>query len=416
MTDASARMCDVCGAVVPGSFRFCPRCSSVIRGEPTEAERQWEALQTAVAAQFELHERIGRGAWGTVYRAVDRALGREVAIKVLRADLADAEVVRARFLWNARLLARLEHPHVIPIYDVGESGALAWIVMPIMGESLAAVLLREGRPPPGEAIRILGEAADALEFVHEMGIVHRDIKPQHILLAKPDRHVRLIDFGLARFAATGAGSPARGVIGTPAYMSPELAEGRADVDGRSDIYSLGVVAYQLLTGELPFEGTAQQLMEAHRTRLTRNPSVRNQDIPLDLAEVVMRCLAKLPQNRWASARELLAALQRCGGPSRPAAVSPVVPSPPAAPARAAVGAAVSAPVPPARRTAPPAQPASAAPPRPAPRRPTRRGAPSIRINLMPGKRRAERDWVGGAGFWVWIAVSVALGVGQCMLR
>jgi len=171
------------------------------------------------------------------------------------------------------------------------------------------VLLTEGRFAPREAARILFELALALDHVHGAGLLHRDIKPQHVLLDGPARHVRLIDFSLARVAGPeDAGRTQGEVVGTPAYMSPEQAEGGPDLDERSDIYSLGVVGYQLLTGMVPFEGTAEQQLLAHRTRRSQSPTARYRDIPADLAEVVMRCLAKLPQHRWGSAVELAEAL------------------------------------------------------------------------------------------------------------
>ena len=356
-----------------------------------------------------MHERIGRGAFGTVFRATDHNLGRQVAVKVLRGDLADSPVPRVRFLWSAQVLVRLEHPHIIRIYDVREAGALAFIVMPLAGESLAALLLREGRLGAREVTRILGEAAAALCCVHENGYVHRDIKPQHIMLDGPERRVRLIDFSLSLGHVVGRQSGIGVVVGTPAYMSPELAEGRGDVDGRSDLYSLGVVGYQMLTGELPFEGTAQQLMVAHRSRLSRNPAVRHQDIPVDLADVVMRCLAKLPLMRWADARELLAALRRQGGVTVPAGAAAHAPSP--APARAALAAALSV-----RRAAsagvasPPARAAIGAPTVPLPS-----AAPTVRVTRAPAPAsEPEVSVFRNAPLWV-AAVILVLLVGYCAL-
>ena len=382
MTGVSSRLCDVCGVVVPGTFRYCPHCSSVIRIEPSEAERLRVALHGALGRQYEIHERIGRGGFGIVYRATDRALGREVAIKALRGDLPDAEIARARFLRGARALAHLEHPHIVPVYDVGESGQLAYVVMPMVaGENLAAILLREGRPPVREAMRVLAEVAEALEYVHEAGLVHRDVKPQHIMLVGRERRAQLIDF-------THAGPPGgTAVLGTPAYMSPEMTEGRGRVDTRSDLYSLGVVGYQLLTGELPFEGTAEQQMEAHRSRLTRNPSVHHQDIPLDLAEVVMRCLAKLPQHRWPSAQELLAALHRCGEASQSPAVPPAVQ---------------------------PASPTAPAPPSAPPPAPTRRGAPAARPARASRTPPTRPPRFRNAPLW--LALAILTLVGYCALR
>ena len=348
-----------------------------------------------------------------MFRATDHNLGRQVAVKVLRGDLADSPVARVRFLWSAQALVRLEHPHIIRIYDVREAGALAYIVMPLAGESLAALLLREGRLGAREVTRILAEAVEALCFVHENGCVHRDIKPQHILLDGPERRVRLIDFSLSLGHVVGRQSGIGVVVGTPAYMSPELAEGRGDVDGRSDLYSLGVVGYQMLTGELPFEGTAQQLMVAHRSRLSRNPAVRHQDIPVDLADVVMRCLAKLPLMRWADARELLAALRRqvAAAPAAHAPAGAAAHAPSPAPARSALPAAL-----PVRRAAsagvasPPARAAIGAPTVPLPS-----AAPTVRVTRPPAPApEPEPSVFRNAPLLVAAAILVVL-VGYCTL-
>jgi serine/threonine protein kinase len=343
MSGAPARLCAVCGVVVPANFRYCPFCSSVIPPIPSEAERQRTALQAALGESIEIHERIGRGGYGMVYRATDHTVegGRQVAVKVLHAALGESELMRERFLRGARVAALLAHAHILPVEAAGGDGSLCYLVMPFVeGESLAAVLLREGRLPPPEATRILREVAEALGVVHAAGYVHRDVKPQHILLRGRARRVLLIDFSLVCAVGPSLSTlprPEEGVVvGTPAYMSPEQAEGRSDLDARSDLYALGVVGYQLLTGTLPFEGTAQQQLVAHRTRVSRNPSVRHQDIPADLADVVMRCLAKLPASRWTGAEELLAGLAAAEAPL-PAAPPPgppapePVPPPPAAP-------------------------------------------------------------------------------------
>ncbi|MGH7615561.1 MAG: protein kinase domain-containing protein [Gemmatimonadales bacterium] len=402
---APTRLCAVCGVVVPPSFRFCPSCSSAISAQPTEADRQREALGEALGPRFDVHERIGRGGFGLVFRATDLVLERQVAVKVLRSDLADPETARARFLWGAFVLGQLEHPHIVPIFHMVEAGPLAFIVMPLAGESLAAVLLREGRLAAREVTRILAETAAALSYVHEMGVAHRDIKPQHIMLEGEERRVRLIDFSLAGRRATD------GVVGTPAYMSPELAAG-VDVDGRSDLYSLGVVGYELLTGQPPFEGTAQQQMAAHRSRLSPHPVVRHQDIPVDLADVVMRCLAKLPSMRWTYAGDLWAALRRldAAAPAAPAApvahaahpvrvvtaasevrAFPVVPE--SLPASAAVAAAVA--TPPSRAAVRPST------------VPASRAAPTVRMT-----RQAAHSWVRNAPLWV-AAMILLLLIGYC---
>jgi serine/threonine protein kinase len=301
--------CSVCQAPVLAGVRRCPCCGSGLPGRAADALLRTE-LQAALGAEFDVRERIARGGTATVFRARQRRLDRWVALKVQHPGRHDGAVARARFLHGVLVLAHLDHPHVIPLYETPECGERGCMVMPLVPESVASVLLAEGRFAPREAARILLELALALDHVHGADLLHRDIKPQHVLLEGPARHVRLIDFSLARVAGPEAGSGVgKGeVVGTPAYMSPEQAEGCADLDERSDIYSLGVVGYQLLTGMVPFEGTAEQQLEAHRTRRTQNPTSRFRDIPGELGEVVMRCLAKLPQHRFASAVEVAEAL------------------------------------------------------------------------------------------------------------
>jgi serine/threonine-protein kinase len=348
-----------------------------------------------------------------VFRATDHTLDRQVAVKVLRGDVADPETARRRFLWGAQLLGHLEHPHIIRIFDVREAGALAFIVMPLVeGESLAALLLRAGRLAAREASRILAEAADALGHMHTRGVVHRDIKPQHVMLQGPERRVLLIDFTLANVVHVDPEPRTGDVVGTPAYISPELAEGR-DLDGRSDLYSLGVVGYEMLTGALPFEGTAQQLIAAHRSRLPRNPAVRHRDIPVDLADVVMRCLAKLPQMRWADAGALVAALRRQGAaaPAAPAGHAPrpppAPPVPPPAPAPVAPPAALPVSrAAPAGVASPPPRAAIAAPTVPLPA-----AAPTLRPTRPPA---TQPSVFRNAPLWV-AAVILVLLVGYCAL-
>lgn len=239
-------------------------------------------------------DRIGYGGLGVVYRADHRKSKRQVAIKILHAELLEVETAQARFFHEAEVAARLEHPNIIPVYAVGLEAGIAYIVMHLInGESLAAALDREGRVSPTEARRILIEVADALDCMHALGFVHLNIKPQKIMLDGPARRVVLMGFGNAMRLATNDFSTSTGAgvaTGTPPYMSPEQAAGD-NVDGRSDIYSLGVVGYQLLSGSPPFDGSTPQ------------------DIPLDLAAVVMRCLAKQPAERWNRAADLSSALK-----------------------------------------------------------------------------------------------------------
>jgi tRNA A-37 threonylcarbamoyl transferase component Bud32 len=270
-------------------------------------------LARALGQGYEVRDALGRGGFAIVYAAFDLALKREVAVKVLRPELSAEPSIRQRFRREAEAVARLRHAHIVPIYSVGESGDLAWYVMPfIAGPTLRARLERTGPLPVDEARRILLEAATALGVAHRAGLVHRDIKPDNILLDGDDARVLLTDFGIAKAIADQA--PGRGltetgvVIGTPQYMSPEQASGEP-TDVRSDVYSLGVVAYQMLAGSPPFDaGTVAALLV--QQMVAEAPSVirKRPDCPSDLAAAVMRCLAKAPEQRWASVDDLRRAL------------------------------------------------------------------------------------------------------------
>src|SRR5437868_8513858 len=202
-----------------------------------------ERFAAAIQEQYALEDEIGRGGMSIVYRARDLRLNRQVAIKMLPPDLAYDPAVRMRFTREAQTSAHLTHPHIVPIHDVGERDGIAFFVMAyVPGGSLASLLGREPRQPIGEVRRLLCEIADALAYAHQRGVVHRDIKPDNILLDDAGRAM-VTDFGIARAMEAGTRLTATGnAVGTPAYMSPEQAVGERAIDGRSDIYSLGVLA------------------------------------------------------------------------------------------------------------------------------------------------------------------------------
>ncbi|HEX3160668.1 MAG TPA: serine/threonine-protein kinase, partial [Gemmatimonadaceae bacterium] len=216
-----------------------------------------DRVVAAVGDRYDVQAELGRGGTAVVYRALDVRLRRSVAIKVLPPELAYRDDVRARFLREAQTAAQLAHPHIVPIYTVDEADGLVFFVMGLVeGESLGARLLREPRPPVAFVTRVLAEAADALAFAHRRGVVHRDIKPDNILLDRDTQRAIVTDFGIARALEEGARLTLTGIaVGTPAFMSPEQALGERDVDGRSDIYALGVLGYLMLAGELPFRAT-----------------------------------------------------------------------------------------------------------------------------------------------------------------
>src|SRR5207249_2046309 len=270
-----------------------------------------QRLSQALGSSFTLEGEIGRGGMGVVYHARDERLKRKVAVKVLPPELAFREEIRIRFLREAETAARLSHPHIVPIHSVGEGpdGLVYFVMAFVDGESVAAKLKRRGRLPSEEARRIMLETSDALGAAHALGIIHRDVKPDNILLEGSRGRVVVTDFGIAKALSSTTGSAtltATGVaIGTPHYMSPEQAAGDREIDGRSDIYSLGVVSYQMLTGELPFQApTVPGILMKHITERAPLVTERCNDCPDDLAACVMRSLEKDPEDRWPTADSL----------------------------------------------------------------------------------------------------------------
>jgi tRNA A-37 threonylcarbamoyl transferase component Bud32 len=275
-------------------------------------------LAEALGGAYTIEGEIGRGGMGVVYRARDERLQRRVAIKVLPPELAFQQDIRERFTREAQTAARLSHPHIVPIHSVGEAQGLVYFVMGYVdGESVAGRIRRRGRLPVEEARRIMMETADALSAAHAFSVIHRDIKPDNILLEGTRGRVMVTDFGIAKALSSTHQATLTGIgvaIGTPAFMSPEQAAGEREIDGRSDLYSLGVVTYQMLTGALPFNAPTvagilmKQITEAAPDLRTKRP-----DTPEDLALAVARCLEKDPESRWPTADALRRALENRTG-------------------------------------------------------------------------------------------------------
>jgi serine/threonine-protein kinase len=295
-----------------------------------------ERLAQILEGAYEIEGEIGRGGMGVVFAARDLALKRRVAIKVLPPELAFRQEIKTRFMREAQTAARLSHPHIVPIHAVGDEGGLVYFVMGFVdGESLAARLKRRHALPPEEVRRIMKETADALGMAHAMGVIHRDIKPDNILLEGTRRRVMVTDFGIAKALSEAGPGTLTGTgiaIGTPHYMSPEQAAGEREIDARSDLYALGVVAYEMATGELPFQApTVPGILMKHISEAAPDVKRRRPELPDDLAVSVMRCLEKDPASRWPTAESLRRALEnRTAGPYRPSAPTPRRPSPGAA--------------------------------------------------------------------------------------
>ena len=266
------------------------------------------ALQRAVAGRYSLERELGRGGMGIVFLARDVALDRPVAIKLLPPALGALPELRERFLREARTAAKLSHPHIVPIHLVEERDDLVYFVMAYVdGESLGERIRQRGPLPPSQVGRLLQEVAWALGHAHQLGVIHRDIKPDNIMLEAGSLRAIVTDFGIARVAEAGTTSGRGEVVGTAHYMSPEQATGDA-VDGRSDLYSLGVTGFYALTGRLPFEAqNLPALIHQHVTAPAPRVATLAPTTPPWLAEAVDRCLAKQPDQRFRSAEELAAA-------------------------------------------------------------------------------------------------------------
>ena len=277
------------------------------------ATAEHSILEAAIGKQYEIVRQLGRGGMGAVYLARERALERFVAIKVLRPELAGAPEARERFRREARIAAQLSHPGILPLHTFGEIEGLWYFVMGyVRGVTLAERLRAEGRLPIADVHRILVELADALECAHRSGVIHRDIKPANILLDEKSGRAILADFGVSKIQGGSDSLTATGmVIGTPSYMSPEQAQGAADVEERSDIYSLGAVAYTMLAGREPFADV--RAADLVQWRATHDPAPLSSVapwVPAELAAVVSRSMERSRAARWPDARSLREAVAR----------------------------------------------------------------------------------------------------------
>lgn len=307
------RLCPSCRASLPIEAAFCLMCGTRVDRSPapTATDPLRAALDAAVGTQYEIMRLLGRGGMGAVYLAREPALDRLVAIKVLPPTNRD-DPTRERFRREARTAAKLTHPHVVPLHTFGEANDMMYFVMGfVQGESLGDLMRRKGTIPPDDARRVLAEIADALDYAHRQGVVHRDVKPDNILIEDDSGKALLTDFGIAKAAASGSTlTEAGSVVGTVHYMSPEQASGEKDVDGRSDLYSLGVIGYAMLAGRLPFDSeSAQEILVQHITKEAIPLHTLIPEVQGALAGAVTRCLMKDRSERWPDARRLHDALQ-----------------------------------------------------------------------------------------------------------
>ncbi len=254
----------------------------------------------ALAQRYQMKSELGQGGMSTVYLARDLKHGRDVAVKVVHPRLTST-LGADRFLREIAIVARLQHPNIVPLYDSGEADGSLYYVMPYeVGLSLRGRLARDGPLAPEDVAMILRDVCDALAHAHECGIVHRDIKPDNVLLS--GRHAMVSDFGVAKPATEALTGIA---LGTPAYMSPEQIESNPAIDQRADVYSVGVLGYELLTGRPPFLGGRDEIVSGHLSQTPTPITSLRPDVPAPLAELVMKCLEKNPDDRWQSADEML---------------------------------------------------------------------------------------------------------------
>ena len=389
--------CSRCGTEVQVSSKFCPTCgldlTSITTGmtaalpaaQPNQPPQPNEVdmVRDALKDEYEIEKELGRGGMAIVFKARDKSLEREVAIKVLPFSLSfDAEFVE-RFQREARTAGKLEHPNIIPIYRVGKSGRVIYFVMKyIRGKSLSAVVEARGALPAQELKRVLIECARGLGFAHKHGIVHRDIKPDNIMFDELGQAI-VTDFGIAK-AQSGARLTGTGMsIGTPHYMSPEQARAQ-NLDGRSDQYSLGVVAYQCLTGHVPFDGEDSfSIGYKHIMEELPTPPLENAD-QRELYTIIQKMMAKKPEDRYQTAEDVVHAFEALGGATGPSmqdlATMPTRAIEPMKRPEPAIASAATTPLPrasasmmkkpeevPAKLASPAAAPPKAPPARPAPK-------------------------------------------------
>jgi TolB-like protein/Tfp pilus assembly protein PilF/predicted Ser/Thr protein kinase len=312
-----ANKCPTCHSDNPNTLKFCGECGTQLPPPHGRPPAMTETLQAPVhelamgsifAGRYQIVEELGKGGMGTVYKVVDRKINEEMALKVLKPEIAPDTTAIERFKNELKLARRISHENVCRLYDLHEEAGTLFITMEyVPGEDLGTLLCREGRLPTEKACALAGQIAEGLAQAHRLGVIHRDLKPHNIRIDS-EGSVRIMDFGIAR-EVTGPDLTAAGVmIGTPYYMSPEQAAGKS-VDQRTDIYALGIILYELVTGQPPFQGESGfSVALKHQTEPPRHPRELSAQIPEPLDRLIVKCLAKKKEERYQSAEELLAEL------------------------------------------------------------------------------------------------------------
>ncbi len=307
-----ARTCPSCGVPAAADARFCAQCGTKLSPQVRWDEPVPERLARALGSDYRVVGELGRGGFAVVYSVRDLRLDRYLAVKVMRPDLVASPHVLERFRREARIAARLDHPNILPVSFAGEGAGLVYYAMPrVRGLTLRERLRQDGALPVEEAVRIWSEVGRGLHYAHEQGVIHRDVKPANIMLEQTGK-VLVLDFGIAKaLSADGSSLTISGVvIGSLEYLSPEQAGGSRDLDRRCDIYSWGVVGYEMLAGRTPFgAGDAGPLSARRADSLLPELRSLRPDTPEALAQVLARCLAPRREDRWPTAEEALRALR-----------------------------------------------------------------------------------------------------------
>ena len=312
--------CPNCSGENADTQRFCGECGTPLpatvphtQGDPTGDETvRLPTVELSsgdiFAKRYQVIDELGVGGMGRIYRVLDKKLGEEIALKLIRPEIASDRATIDRFAAELKLARQIVHKNVARMFDLNEETGVPYITMEyVQGENLKRLLRKVGRLFAGQAIPIACQISEGLAEAHRLGIVHRDLKPQNIMIDE-DGQAKILDFGLARLQRTDEEMKKHELSGTPAYMSPEQVRGEP-VDGRSDLYSLGVLMYEMLTGALPFKAaSARELVQKHLTEPPRDPRELNPGISAGLSQVVMKCLEKDPGTRFQTAVEVREAL------------------------------------------------------------------------------------------------------------
>jgi serine/threonine protein kinase len=318
MNNSSITKCPKCLSDNPPDSRFCRKCATPLPVEEDLAISQTKTLQlparilergTTFGERYEIIEELGKGGMGRVYKVFDKKIKEVVALKLIRPEISADKNTIERFNNELRLARKISHRHVCRMYDLGEEGPSHFITMEyVPGEDLKRFIKRSGQLTLGKAISITKQVCEGLAEAHHLGIIHRDLKPQNIMIDL-EGNTRIMDFGIARFLE-GEGLTTQGVmIGTPEYMAPEQAE-LEDVDQRSDIYALGIILFEMVTGRVPFEGkTPLSIAMKHKSQAPPDPTNLNPQVTEDLSRVIRKCLQKEKKQRYQNVAELLADLE-----------------------------------------------------------------------------------------------------------